>query len=93
VIEYLNTEELVAAYPALFSVSMLKKSRMKYADVSGPPHFNIGRKVVYARSDVEAWLSERKLGQRRLVVVASRTESRRGRPTKADQIARRASAA
>ena len=62
--EYLNTEGLVAAYPELFSVSMLKKSRMQYADTSGPPHFNIGRKVVYARSDVEAWLSEKKLGQR-----------------------------
>jgi hypothetical protein len=55
--EYLNTKELAAAYPALFSVSMLKKSRMKYADTSGPPHFNIGRKVVYDRSEVEAWLS------------------------------------
>jgi hypothetical protein len=91
--EYLNTEELVAAYPALFSVSMLKKSRMKYADASGPPHFKLGRKVVYARSDVDAWLSEMKVGQRRLAVVAPPVNIRRGRPSKAQEIARRQRAA
>ena len=88
--EYLNTEGLVAAYPELFSVSMLKKSRMQYADTSGPPHFNIGRKVVYARSDVEAWLAEKKLGQRKVAPLASVGKRCGGRPTKADQIARRA---
>jgi len=91
--EYLNTEGLVAAYPELFSVSMLKKSRMKYADASGPPHFNIGRKVIYARSDVESWLSEKKLGQRKPAAPAPVVKLRVGRPTKADQIARRERAA
>jgi len=91
--EYLNTEGLVAAYPELFSVSMLKKSRMQYADTSGPPHFNIGRKVVYARSDVEAWLSEKKLGQRNPTPLGSVTKLRVGRPTKAQEIARRQRAA
>ncbi|MBI1198162.1 MAG: hypothetical protein GC203_09895 [Phenylobacterium sp.] len=88
--EYLNTEELVAAYPALFSVSMLKKSRMKYADVAGPPHINLGRKVVYDRSDVEAWLLGLKRVVQKSAAVAPVVKLRRGRPTKADQIARRA---
>lgn len=91
--EYLNTEGLVAAYPKLFSVSMLKKSRMKYADTSGPPHFKLNRKVVYDRSDVEAWLTEQKLGQRKLAVIAPLTNTQRGRPTKAQEIARRQRAA
>lgn len=91
--EYLNTEGLVAAYPEIFSVSMLKKSRMKYADVSGPPHFNIGRKVVYARSDVESWLFEKKLGHRKSATPTPVVKLRLGRPTKADQIARRDAAA
>lgn len=88
--DYLSTQELVAAYPALFSVSMLKKSRMKYAEVSGPPHFNLGRKVVYDRSDVEAWLSEQKLGQRKIAPLAPVGKRRGGRPTKEQEIARRA---
>jgi len=91
--EYLKTEELVAAYPAVFSISMLKKSRMKYADTSGPPHFNIGRKVVYARSDVETWLSELKRGEQKPSASAPVFNLRRGRPTKTDQIARRVKAA
>lgn len=90
--EYLSTQGLVAAYPELFSISMLKKSRMKYADTSGPPHFNIGRKVVYARSDVEAWLSEMKLGQRKVAPLPPIGKRRGGRPTKTDEIARRAAA-
>jgi len=72
---------------------MLKKSRMKYADVCGPPHFKLGRKVVYDRSDVDAWLSEKKLGQRKAAPLAPIAKLRVGRPTKTQQIARRQRAA
>jgi hypothetical protein len=71
---------------------MPKKIRMEYADVSGPPHFNISRKVVYARSDVEAWLEEKKLGQRKPAPLAPIITLPPGRPTKAQQIVRRTAA-
>lgn len=87
--EYLSTQELAAAYPALFSVSNLKKSRMEFSEVAGPPHFRIGRKVVYTRSDVEAWIASLKATSPKPVIHRPVEKVTRGRPTKADQIARR----
>ena len=91
--DFLNTEQLSGGFPALFTVSMLKKSRMKYSTISGPPSFNIGKKVIYYRPDVLDWISSQKTNANK---SASPVQARRagpGRPSKAVEIERRASAA
>ena len=91
----------------MFSVSFLKKSRVQGADVQAPTPFRRGRKVFYDHEVVVAWISKIKAEQvENLVVVrplkfqqastsppANKAAAKRGRPTKAEQIARRAAAA
>ncbi len=86
--EYYSTSELVEAYPALFSVSSLKKSRMHAATKGGPPFIHHGRKVAYARQDVDAWINALKNPTKQPPRARSET-GQIGRPTKAQEIARR----
>ena len=90
---HLNTEQLVKEYPALFTVSMLKKSRMKHSNTEGPPSFNIGRKVIYSHSDVLEWIASQKNNVRKAPLFSPPRRAGPGRPTKEAQIERRASAA
>lgn len=50
--DYLNTDQ-AAGYVKL-AASTLTKKRL-FGD--GPPFFKIGRRVVYRRADLDAWLS------------------------------------
>lgn len=84
--------ELAEAYPALFSVSSLKKSRMADGVISGPPYFRNGRKVAYARNDVDAWIAGLKNRRDSQSRKTKASVVRLGRPSKEEQIARRTSA-
>lgn len=77
--EYLTRAEVVELYP--LSMSYLTKASMAPAKrpFSGPPYIKRGRKVIYRRRDVEAWLDAQS-------VVEARKQ---GRPTKAEQVMRR----
>lgn len=79
--EYLTRAEVVAEYP--LSESYLCKASMDPAKrpkgFSGPPYIKRGRKVIYRRRDIEAWLDAQAVEQAR----------RQGRPTKAEQVMRR----
>lgn len=91
---FYNTKELVGAFPSVFSESNLKKSRMDFSDVVGPPFIRAGRKIVYCRDDVLNWLDS--LSSRGVAKrdgnPSVRSPNKIGRPTKAQQIARRSSA-
>ncbi len=90
---FLNTEQLAATYPALFSVSGLRKSRMRYTQMEGPPFLKLGKKVAYDDAVVEAWTKTR---ERQPSPVDDPPELapilKRYRPTKAQQIANRRAA-
>ena len=77
--EYLTRAEVVAEYP--LSDSFLCKASMDPAKrpFSGPPYIKRGRKIIYRRRDLEAWLDSQMVEERR----------RQGRPTKAEQVMRR----
>lgn len=77
--EYLTRAEVVEEYP--LSNSLLTKASMDPAKrkVSGPPFIKQGRKVIYRRRDIEAWLDAQMVEEVR----------KPGRPTKADQVVRR----
>ena len=85
---FLNTEQLATTYPALFSVSGLRKSRMRYPQMEGPPFLKLGKKVAYDEAAVDAWITARAV---QVTVVEPPAPARgRGRPTKSQEIARRA---
>lgn len=77
--EYLTRAEVVAEYP--LSNSFLTKASMDPAKrkASGPPFIKRGRKVIYRRRDIEAWLDAQMVEEVR----------KPGRPTKADQVVKR----
>jgi hypothetical protein len=76
--EYLTRAEVVAEYP--LSDSFLCKASMDPAKrpFAGPPYIRRGRKIIYRRRDVEAWLDAQTVEQPR----------KQGRPTKAEQVMR-----
>jgi len=90
--DFYTTEKLANEFPALFSTSMLKKSRMRDSDVVGPPFFQIGRKVIYSRSTVLEWIAQRQRSVNKSPSLAIASH-KSGRPTKAQEIARRQCAA
>ncbi|MBF0305011.1 MAG: hypothetical protein HQL41_05120 [Alphaproteobacteria bacterium] len=51
----------------------------------GPPMIKIGKKVVYATRDIIGWFEARRIDD-----ASIPAKRKRGRPTKAEQIARRA---
>lgn len=79
--EYLTRAEVVELYP--LSMSYLTKASMdpskRPKGFAGPPYIKRGRKVIYRRRDVEAWLDAQS-------VVEARKQ---GRPTKAEQVMKR----
>jgi len=91
--DFYTTERLANEFPALFSISMLKKSRMRDADFVGPPFFQIGRKVIYSRSAVLEWIAQQQRSVNKPTPLAAFASVARGRPTKAQEIARRQRAA
>jgi predicted DNA-binding transcriptional regulator AlpA len=58
-----------------------------------PPCIKLGRLLRFRATDVEAWLADQPSspGQRPVVAGAPPVKRRRGRPTKADQVAARRS--
>jgi hypothetical protein len=93
---FYNTEQLVDAFPSVFSISSLKKSRMLYSDIDGPPYIRVGKKkVIYDHAQVMTWLASRCGGAKSNVVqlpAPTRRKPSPGRPTKAQEIAKRGSA-
>lgn len=94
--EYLTQAELIAAFPRIFTTSLLKKSRMKSPPCDGPPYRRMGRRILYLRSEVEGWLAALPMGHAPALPrhlppdpLAPATR-KRGRPTKAEQMMRRA---
>ncbi|MCA8903737.1 MAG: helix-turn-helix domain-containing protein [Hyphomonas sp.] len=57
--EYLTTQQ-VAELTGL-SVSFFEVGRSMSAP-NQPPHMKVGRRVLYKRADVEAWLEDRRRG-------------------------------
>ncbi len=84
---FLNTEQLATTYPALFSVSGLRKSRMRYPQMEGPPFLKLGKKVAYDEAVVEAWITARQVPA--VTVAEPAPIPKRGRPSKAQEIAAR----
>lgn len=90
---YYTTKGLVDAFPAIFSSSSLKKSRMTYSETEGPPFKRRGRKVFYIHDEVVRWIES--LNASHVPSVAmhkAKVPPGVGRPTKEQQITRRASA-
>jgi len=86
--KFYSTKQLSEIYTPLLTESFLKKSRMDTCTVDGPPFIKHGRKVVYEYEAVTKWIAG-------LGVVPKKPAPlgwRPGRPTKAQQVARRASA-
>lgn len=91
-----TTKQLAAVYPAAFSDSSLKKSRMSNTEIYGPPWKNSGSKVFYDHDEVLAWIAKLRPGRAAggaEIASPSRRKSGGGRPTKAEEIARRQRAA
>jgi len=91
--DFYTTEGLANEFPTLFSTSTLKKSRMRDADVVGPPFFQIGRKVIYSRLAVLEWIAQRQRSVNMAPTLVAVASTKRGRPTKAQEIERRQRAA
>jgi hypothetical protein len=90
--KHYSTSELAAAFPRLFNVSTLKKSRMNALNIDGPPFIPLGRKIVYDHEEVMAWLRaarSRRAASAGVPVKAPSVPPARGRPTKVVQIKRR----
>lgn len=89
--DHLTTDQLANEYPALFTVSALRKSRMRHPQQDGPPFLKLGRKVAYSRAAVSAWVQAREVRCPDLFgeALSPPPVIRRGRPTKAEEIARR----
>ena len=64
---------------------------MHGATKDGPPFIHHGRKVAYDRQDVDAWITALKRPAKQPIRARSGT-GQIGRPTKAQEIARRSSA-
>lgn len=58
--QYLTTKELSSKYPALFTESFLKKSRMVGSEINGPRYFKRGSRLFYHIDDVESFISDLK---------------------------------
>jgi hypothetical protein len=93
---FYSTKQLAAAFPAAFSESSLKKSRMSNAVVFGPPWKTTGTKVFYDLDEVLAWIDNLRPNQAGSALEIASPPPRKtgaGRPTKAVEIARRQHAA
>lgn len=53
---YLTPEEVSKEYP--FSLKTLEKHR---SNGTGPAYAKCGRKVIYAREDIEAWITRHRV--------------------------------
>lgn len=90
---YYTTEGLADAFPAIFSESSLKKSRMTCSETEGPPFKRKGRKVFYVHDEVVRWIESLNASHAPFVAMhKAKVAPGVGRPTKEQQIARRASA-
>lgn len=86
----LAVDEHVAA--AILGVSAMTLRRDRRDGRLGIPFTRIGGRVVYPRVALEQWLMERTRPAPTLAPVAEEPRRRRGRPTKAEQLARQRAA-
>ena len=93
---YLTESQLLERFPFI-AQSQLRKGRLQRSPVDCPPHIRLSaRSIIYRLEDVVAWI-EGKAAQR---IPAPRpaapsykdSSKRRGRPTKAEQMARQEAA-
>ena len=87
--------EAEAAELLSMSSHFLRRDRIA-ANSVGIPFIRVGGSIRYVRADLEAWINEQKNQPRQRYTSPVRlnegsTPRRRGRPTKAEQIARRSS--
>lgn len=93
---YLTEAELLEKFPFI-AQSQLRKGRLQRNPVSCPPHIRLSaRSIIYRLEDVVAWIenkaAERIPAPRPAAPTYKNSSKRRGRPTKAEQMARQQAA-
>lgn len=83
----LTIEQLAAVLHK--SVETLKSDRYRAPERLPPAIVGIGRRILFRQEDVDAWLQGHVVSPASSLQLAEPIKRRRGRPTKAEQMARR----